>query len=146
MAIKTGNSMRVYVTDKASGGSYTWLAGEQNSSVNLSAEMLDVSDKYSEWKQYLPGMKGGTIDVTVFADDDASGPQHKLLSALAKGTQVYVFVGKLTGSTSQTPSEGDMAAAYVTSIGNTYDNNGVASRSISLQITGAVTHYPTITA
>lgn len=145
MAIKTGNSMRVYLTDKGSGGTYTWLAGEQNSSVNLSAEMIDVSDKSTEWKQYLPGMKGGTIDLTVFADDDTNGPQHKLLTALHKGAQVYVFVGSM-GSAGNTPSEGDMCAAYVTSIGNTYDNNGVASRSVSLQITGAVTHYPAIEA
>lgn len=144
MAIKTGNSMRVYITDKATGGTYTWLAGEQNSSVNLTAEMLDVSDKSTEWKQYLPAMKGGTIDVTVFADDDASGPQSKLLKSLMTGSLVYVFVGKLTGTSSQTPSEGDMASAYVTSISNTYDTNGVATRSISLQITGSITHYPTI--
>lgn len=144
MAIKTGNSMRVYITDKASGSTYTWLAGEQNSSVNLSADMIEVSDKSTEWKQYLPAMKGGTIDVTVFADDGTNGPQHKLLTSLFKGTNVYVFVGVLNGTSSQTPSEGDMCEAYVTSISNTYDNNGVASRSISLQITGAVTHYPTI--
>lgn len=142
MAIKTGNSMRVYITDSAAGGTFTWLAGEQNSSVNLSAEMLDVSDKSTEWKQYLPAMKGGTIDVTVFADDDASGPQHQLLQSLMTGTQVYVFVGIL--GSANTPSEGDMCAAYVTSIGNTYDTNGVASRSISLQITGEVTHYPSL--
>ena len=144
MAIKTGNSMRVYITDKATGGTYTWLAGEQNSSVNLTAEMLTVSDKSNEWKQYLPAMKGGTIDVTVFADDDASGPQSKLLKSLMTGSLVYVFVGKLSGTSSQTPSEGDMASAYVASISNTYDTNGVATRSISLQITGSITHYPTI--
>lgn len=140
MAIKTGNSMRVYITD-SDGGNFTWLAGEQNSSVNLTAEMLDVSDKSTEWKQYLPAMKGGTIDVTVFADDDKTGPQHKLLQSLVNGAKVYVFVGTLT---SDTPAEGDMCAAYVTSIGNTYDTNGVASRSISLQITGEVTHYPSL--
>ena len=142
MAIKTGNSMRVYITDSESGSTYTWLAGEQNSSVNLSAEMLDVSDKSTEWKQYLPAMKGGTIDVTVFADDDKTGPQHKLLQSLMTGSKVFVFVGTLGNG--NTPTEGDMAAAYVTSIGNTYDTTGVASRSISLQITGEVTHYPSL--
>ena len=136
--------MRVYITDKVSSGTYTWLAGEQNSSVNLTAEMLDVSDKSTEWKQYLPAMKGGTIDVTVFADDDASGPQSQLLKSLMTGSIVYVFVGKLSTGSTLTPSEGDMASAYVTSISNTYDTNGVATRSISLQITGAITHYPTI--
>lgn len=140
--MKTGNSMRVYLTDKNPGGTYTWLAGEQNSSVNLSADMIEVSDKSTEWKQYLPAMKGGTIDLTVFADDDAKGPQHKILQSLYNGSQVYVFVG--TMGNGNTPAEGDMCAAYVTSIGNTYDTNGVASRSISLQITGDVTHYPAL--
>lgn len=140
MAIKTGNSVRVYLTD-AEGTTFTWLKGEQNNSINLNAEMLDVSDKSTKWAQSLPGMLSGTIDVTIFTDDEATEPQHQLLTALHKGQAVYVFVGVLNGDT---PAEGDMCMAYVSSIGNTNDNGGVASRSVSLQISGDVVHYPTI--
>lgn len=142
MAMKTGNSVRVYLCTTAEGGEYTWLKGEQTNSFNLDAEMLDISDKSTKWKQYLPGMNGGTIDLTVFADDDKNGPQHKILTALHKGTSVFVFVGVL--GENNTPAEGDMCEAYVASIGNSNDTNGVASRSVSLQITGEVVHYPTI--
>ena len=140
--IKTGNSVKVYITDKKEGATkFTWLVGEQNSSQNFNAEMLDVSDKSTKWAKSLPGMLSSTIDVTVHADDEASGPQHELLKSLHKGQSVFVFVGVVNGTT---PAEGDMSEAYVASIGNTYDNNGVASRAVSLQVTGEVVHYPEI--
>ena len=141
MAIKTGNKMRLYLTE-AGGDTYTWLKGEQSHSTTFNSEMIDVSDKSTDWQQFIAGMKSGTAEVTVHADDDASGPQHKLLTALHKGQSVFVFSGILGDDSS--PTEGDMFEALVSSIGNTYDNNGVASRSISLQITGAVVHYPNI--
>lgn len=139
MAIKTGNKMRLYLTE-AGGDTYTWLKGEQSHSTTFNSEMIDVSDKSTDWQQFIAGMKSGTAEVTVHADDDSSGPQHQLLQSLHRGQSVYVFSGILEDDT---PAEGDMFEALVSSIGNTYDNNGVASRSISLQITGEVVHYPT---
>ena len=140
MAIKTGNKMRLYLTE-AGGDTYTWLKGEQSHSTTFNSEMIDVSDKSTDWQQFIAGMKSGTAEVTVHADDDSSGPQHQLLQSLHRGQSVYVFSGILEDDT---PAEGDMFEALVSSIGNTYDNNGVASRSISLQITGEVVHYPTL--
>jgi predicted secreted protein len=137
--IKTGNKMRLYLTE-AGGDTYTWLKGEQSHSTTFNSEMIDVSDKSTDWQQFIAGMKSGTAEVTVHADDDSSGPQHQLLQSLHRGQSVYVFSGILEDDT---PAEGDMFEALVSSIGNTYDNNGVASRSISLQITGEVVHYPT---
>lgn len=136
--------MKTYLTTKDQ-GSFTWLKGEQNSSVNINAEMLETSDKSTKYRQYIPGMIGGTVELTVFADDDAGSPQAQMLASLHKGTSVYVFVGILNDQDADVELvEGDMAEAYVTSIGNTYDVNGVASRSVSLQITGEIVHYPTI--
>ena len=131
--------MRLYLTE-AGGDTYTWLKGEQSHSTTFNSEMIDVSDKSTDWQQFIAGMKSGTAEVTVHADDDSSGPQHQLLQSLHRGQSVYVFSGILEDDT---PAEGDMFEALVSSIGNTYDNNGVASRSISLQITGEVVHYPT---
>lgn len=125
-----GNKRRFYL-GASSGGSWTWLQGEQSNSMNLSAEMINVSDKSSEWSQFISGIKGATAEVTVFADDE----QANLISALIAGTIVYCFVGELSGTN---PTSGYTFQALVSSIGETNDNGAVASRSISLQVTGAV--------
>lgn len=138
-----GNERRCYITT-AEGGQYTWLAGEQNNSFNRSAEAIEVSDKSTDWTQFIAGKKNATASVTVFVDDTASAPQHQMLSALHKGTTVYCFIGKLGGTGSQTPSEGDLFEAIVTECSDTNDFGAVATRSISLQVTGEPTHYPTI--
>ena len=138
-----GNERRCYITT-AEGGTYTWLAGEQNNSFNRSAEAIEVSDKSTDWTQFIAGKKNATASVTVFVDDTASAPQHQMLSALHKGTTVYCFIGKLGGTGSQEPSEGDLFEAIVTECSDTNDFGAVATRSISLQVTGEPTHYPTI--
>ena len=132
MAI-AGNKMKVYLTD-AGNNEYNWIAGEQTSSINLSADMLEVSDKSTEWKQYIPSVKGGTIDVTLFADY-TNAQQRDLMDSLMVGNKVFVFVGELD---TEEPKNGYLCAAYVTSISDSFDNAGVVSRSVSLQITGAV--------
>ena len=138
-----GNERRCYITT-AEGGTYTWLAGEQNNSFNRSAEAIEVSDKSTDWTQFIAGKKNATASVTVFVDDSASEPQHQLLTALHKGETVYCFIGKLGGTGSQEPSEGDLFEAIVTECSDTNDFGAVATRSISLQVTGEPTHYPTI--
>lgn len=139
-----GNKKRLYLTTALSGTTFTWLTGEQSSSFNRTAESVDVSDKSNDWKQFIYGSKSATADATIFADSAAGGPQHELLSALHNGQTVYCFLGTLDAAGK--PSEGDLFEALVTSIGDTYDNGSVASRAVSLQVTGAPEHYPTITA
>lgn len=110
-----------------------WLAGEQSNSFNLNAEMIDVSDKSSEWQQFISGIKGATAEVTVFSGSDSQ--QERLMNALIAGTSVYCFVGELSGSNT---TSGYIFEALVSSIGETNDNGAVSSRSISLQVTGEV--------
>lgn len=126
--------MKVYLTDAAQDQMH-WLTGEQTSSVSLSADMVEVSDKSTEWKQYIPAMKGGTIDVTLYADF-SNTEQTTLMESLMVGNMVYVFVGELDASYKM--KHGYFCLAYVTSISDSFDNAGVASRSLSLQITGDV--------
>lgn len=127
-----GNKRKFYVGTSSS-GSWTWLTGEQSNSFNLNAEMIDVSDKSSEWQQFISGIKGATAEVTVFSGADTQ--QEQLMNALIAGTSVYCFVGELSG---QTTSSGYIFEALVSSIGETNDNGAVSSRSISLQVTGEV--------
>ena len=136
---KLGNTNKLYLT---TGNTYVFVKGETSSSLNLTSDSVEVSDKESRWKKYIAGLIGGTVDVTLYAEDDTDSPQYKLLEALHKGETVTCFLGEL--GSANTPSVGDAFEALVTSIGNTYDNGAAVSRSASLQITGEVVHYPTI--
>ena len=136
-----GNERRVYIVTGSSTSTYTWLAGEQTNSFNRTAEAIEVSDKSTEWAQFITGKKGATAEITVYTDDSSAGPQYNMIKALHQGSYVRVFIGVLSGNSA---SEGDVFTAVVTSISDTNDNGAVASRSISLTATGAVTHYPSI--
>ena len=136
-----GNTRKAYVTIGSTGTPATWLAGEQTNSFNRTAEAIEVSDKRTEWAQFITGKKGATAEITVYTDDSSAGPQYNMIKALHQGSYVRVFIGVLSGSSA---SEGDVFTAVVTSISDTNDNGAVASRSISLTATGAVTHYPSI--
>ena len=136
-----GNKRKMYLTTASGGSSYSWLTGEQSNNLTLEVEMLESTDKSSEWKQFIPGMKGGTAEVTVFADSEDTG-QTSLLKSLFKGDKVFCFIGELGSSNS--PTEGDIFEAYVSSISTPSENGSLVTRSVSLQITGEVTHVPTL--
>ena len=136
-----GNKRKMYLTTAAGGSSYTWLVGEQSNNLNLDAEMLEATDKSSQWRQYVPGMKGGTAEVTVFADSADAG-QKSMLKSLFKGEKVFCFVGELAEG--GTPADGETFEAYVSSISTPAENGSLITRSISLQITGEVTHVPAL--
>ena len=138
-----GNTRRVYIVTGSSSKTYTWLSGEQNNSFNRTAEAIEDSDKSTEWAQFLSGKKGATAEVTVYTDDN-DAQQKAALAALEAGTPVAVFIGTLSSGSSPAPSEGDAFKAIITAINDTNDNGAVASRSLSLTATGAVTHYPTL--
>ena len=108
----------------------TPLAGESSSNLNLSADVIEVSSKGSEWKEYLAGMKGATVDATLYADNEDAA-QNAVLNALMVGDTVECFFGKLSES-------GYRFNAIVTSLGESADLGGAVTRSISLQVTGAV--------
>lgn len=133
-----GNKTKFYLTTAGGTGTFTWLVGEQSHSFNETADMIDVSDKSTDWRQYIYGQKGATADVTVFADDEA---QKTLLEALRKGETVYCFSGELNDD-GKTPVRGRLFEALVGSIGDTFDKGAMASRSLSLTVTGAPEFYP----
>ena len=138
-----GNKRKFYVGTAAAGTpptvTYAWLAGEQNNSVNLNGNPIEVSDKNTTWQKFIQGMRGGTAEVTVYADDE-DAQQMAALDALAAGNTILCFVGILGQSA---PSAGIAFEAVVNSISDTNDNNAVATRSMSLTVTGAPTLYPT---
>lgn len=136
---KIGFDKKLYL--QVSGSTYTMLKGETSSSFNMSADMIEVSDKETAWKKYVAGYKGGTVDATIYADTEDT-TQKAVLSAIFEGTEVKCFIGEVGAS--NTPTDGYAFNALVSSIGETYDTGSAIARSISLQITGEVTPYPSI--
>ena len=137
-----GNARKFYVGTSSGNPasiSYAWLAGEQNNSVNLNGNPVEVSDKNTVWQKFIQGVRGGTAEVVVMADDE-DAQQMKALDSLVAGSTVLCFVGTLASST---PSAGIAFEAIINNISDTNDNNAVATRTMSLTITGAPTLYPT---
>lgn len=135
-----GNARKFYIgTAGQSATTYTWLAGEQNNSVTLNGNAIEVSDKNTVWQKFISGTRGGTAEVTVYADDE-DAQQMAALDALFAGNTILCFVGTLATST---PSAGIAFEAVINSISDTNDNNAVATRALSLTITGTPTLYPT---
>lgn len=139
-----GNTRRVYIVTGTGTLTYTWLTGEQTNNFNRTSEALEYSDKSTVWSQFLAGKRGATAEVTVYVDD-TNAQQKAALKALHDGATVKVFIGTLTTGTNPAPSEGDTFDAIVTAISDTNDNGSVATRSMSLTATGAVTHVPALT-
>lgn len=132
-----GNTRRVYIVT-GDGNTYTALKGEQSNSVNRSAESIDISDKDTgSWGSTMAGRKSLTVEVTVYADNTE---QKAFLDAFYQDQTVKVFIGKL--STNNTPAEGEMFDAVITSISDTNDAGAVATRAMSLASKGEPTVYP----
>lgn len=139
-----GNNRRVYiVTGTAQSPTYTVLAGEQTNNFNRTAEAIETSDKSAVWAQFISGKKGATAEVTVYTND-TDAQQKAALNGLHTGATVKVFIGTLSTAATPAPTQGDLFEALVTAISDTNDNGAVASRSLSLTATGAVTHTPAI--
>ena len=123
------------------GNTYNVLKGEQSNSVNRSAESIDISDKDSgSWGSTMAGKKSLSLDVTVYADN-TDEQQKAILNAFYKDETVKVFIGKL--GTDQSPAEGELFDAVITSISDTNDSGAVATRAMNLVSKGEPTIYPT---
>lgn len=141
MAVKSGNKRRVYLSASGSASSNTWIAGEQSNSVNYTNNALDASDKSTEWDQFISGNKSWTASATFNLDNNASGEQKKLLQALVSGAVVNIFIGEL-GSTNGRV-DGVAGTAIITAISETAERNGIITREVTFQGSGAPTMvYP----
>jgi len=136
MAKTLGNGRKCYISTSTSSwtpAAADWLTGEVSNSVNLNANLVETSDKSTAWQSFIAGIKGATATVTVYADA-ADTKQQGILSALVAGTTVKVYIGTLG-----TGGHGYAFDALVASVDETNDNGSVASRTINLTATGAVT-------
>lgn len=143
MSATLGNKNKFYVKI-GTATTYTWLTGEQSNNVNRTQEAIEVSDKSTDWAQFIAGKKGATIDATIFADNSDTA-QQEVLKGLYNGTKVKFFVGQLSTATTPAPTDGEVGEAIVTAIGDTNDFGAVSTRNVSLTVDGALTHYPALT-
>lgn len=139
-----GNTRRLYITD-ANGTTNTVIKGEQSNSLNRSLSPIEVTDKDTVWQTFLAGKRGATADATFNLDNSASEKQHDLLKSLHQGTTVFCFVGTVSGQNGATRTEGDAFEALVVAVNDTSEQEAVASRQVSLQVSGEVTHVPAFT-
>ena len=135
--VKSGNKHRVYLTTgSGSGASDTWIAGEQSNTVDFNNNAIDASDKSTEWDQFISGNKNWTASATFNLDSSASNGQKTLLQSLVSGAKVKVFIGEVNNSAR---SEGTAGEAIITAISQTAERNGILSRQVTFQGTGAPT-------
>ena len=138
---KLGNAVKCYIKVSST---YTWLQGEQNNRLILTAEAIETSDKSTIWAQFISGKKGATAEVNVFADNtDAS--QQAALKAFHSGSVIDVFIGELSSGQNPAPSDGDAFQAIVNGVSDDNSVGTVATRTLSITATGDVTHYPSLT-
>lgn len=143
MGATLGNKNKFYLKI-GTATTYTWLTGEQSNNVNRTQEAIEVSDKSTDWAQFIGGKKGATIEATVFADNSDSA-QQEVLKGLYNGQKVKFFVGQLGTGQGPAPTDGEVGEAIVTAIGDTNDFGAVSTRNLSLTVDGALTHYPSLT-
>lgn len=144
MAARLGNKEKFYIRTVIQVSSqdvvrYMWLGCETANSLNHTQEAVETSDKSTDWAQFIGGKRGGTIEATAYSDNDDS-QQHAALMGLHNGSRVQVFVGQITGHTSDSeddsPNEGFLAYGIVSGISDTNDFGAVASRTFNLTIDG----------
>jgi len=141
MAATLGNRVKAYirvVTTNPAATTYTWLGCETGNSVNRTQEAVECSDKSSDWAQFLSAKRGGTFEVTAYADN-SDAQQQAVLKGLHNGSNVDIFIGSLDDGE---PLDGEFGSCVVTAISDTNDFGAVASRTMSLTVDGELTHYP----
>lgn len=131
MAFYDGGKYVLCLRKKGATSNCVALAGETTSTLNLTCDALEISDKTSPWRQYIAGMRGASINVTVYADDSDTA-QKTALDALTAGDMVEFQL--MMGQTIKADGE-----ALITSIGMSYPNGAVATRDMTLQVSGSPT-------
>lgn len=141
MAATLGNRQKAYirvVTTNPAATTYTWIGCETGNNINRTQEAVECSDKSSDWAQFIAAKRGGTFEVTAYADN-TDAQQQAVLKGLHNGSKVDIFIGTLDDGA---PEEGEFGSCVVTAISDTNDFGAVASRTMSLTVDGVLTHYP----
>lgn len=140
MATYDGSAYRLMVSLQEYWDEYSAIVGETSSTLNITSDVLEVTNKASAWKQYIAGGRGGTINATLYADDN-DPMQKDVLNALTTGQKVYFALFRSKPGNLQNNIVEISGAAYISSLGFTCTNNAVATRDITLQVDGELNYF-----
>ena len=142
MAATLGNIQKAYICSGADDitniQDAVWLGCETSNTVNRAQDAVECSDKSTQWAKFLSAKRSGSFEVTVYADNNDAG-QVEALNGIFVGGVVHFAVGAQNSDDWADMEYGD---CVVTAVSDTNDFGAVASRTISLQVTGALAPYP----
>lgn len=140
MATYDGSAYRLMIYPDSGYNAMTALVGETTSTLNITCDALEVTNKASAWKQYIAGGRGATINATAYADD-SDKMQKDALDGLMKGQKVAFALFKSPRESLDNIEVEYSGEAIITSIGFTCSNGAVATRDITLQASDELTYY-----
>lgn len=130
---QNGNEIRLYLVDS---NTNTYVVGQTSANYNLNDDLIEVTDKLTQWKEYISGGKSWSASLSLNLDNSATAQQIEFVKSLKKGQKLTVFIGVLKDNQQ---SDGIAGEVWVASVDNTADNNAIASRSVNLTGNGEPT-------
>lgn len=142
MSAQLGNIQKAYICSGADDITNVtdaiWIGCETSNNVNRTQDAVECSDKSSNWAKFLSAKRAGTFEVTAYADNADPG-QVEALKGIHVNDKVHFAVAVIGNDDFDDMEYGD---CIVTAISDTHDFGAVATRTISLQATGPLAHYP----
>ena len=110
------------------------LVGRTTGSMNLTADMLDVTTADSvKFKEFIAGEANCTLSVGGLYDPDAAEGASEAIAYLMAGTHFAWYWGESTGGSTYWTGQ-----ALISGVTITGDKNSPASYSIEIQNTGEI--------
>ena len=128
-----GNEIKLYLVDEATN---TYVVGQTSVNYSLNDDLIEVSDKLTQWIEYISGRKSWSASLSLNLDNTATSKQIEFVEGLQKGQKLKVFIGILKADQQSDGIAGDV---WVASVENTADANAIASRSVNLTGNGEPT-------
>ena len=106
-------------------------------------DIVDATDHCSGGdREYVPGLRdGGTVDLGLLVESTDSGQQELYLNYLSTSNELAEFVISVPGDPAVTADEFTLSFnGFVISSGWSFPFDALAEQSLSIKISGAVTH------
>jgi predicted secreted protein len=127
---ESGNSNKIYIVTNTS--TYTVVGGELSNSLTVNSEIINISNKDSDWAANIAGEKSFEASGSFHMDKASAGK-----AALVAGASVTIFIGEISG---QTPVYGVKGAAIISSVAIASERNAAVTLDISFTGTGALAY------
>lgn len=134
----SGNVKKLYVSVA---GVHTAIGGEVSSNLSSSTNTIDTSSKDSNWVTKIGGSSSFNGSASFVAEDNPSSEQEKLWDAMIEGTIVTLFWGTIINGVAR----GKIGQALITNVDETADRDGVVTKDITFEGTGALARATTTT-